>query len=606
MNAMDLTLAMQPGWNLGNTFDATGGETSWGNPKVTKELLLAIRDEGFKSIRIPVTWDIFIAAAPGYTINPTYMERVREVVDQALDAGFIVMINMHHDSRWLYEMPSGSDMLLPRFRAVWEQISETFKDYPGNLIFEAINEPRFSEDWGLETSEFFDITDRLNNEAYEIIRASGGQNSDRKIVMETLVGGITETKIRRLKENILAKNDPNLIASVHYYGFWPFSVNVGGKTRFTDEVSSEIDKQMKLLHELLISDGIPVILGEYGLLGFDLSVDVIQQGEKLKFFDYLVYTADQYQITTMLWDNGQHFDRSKLFWRDPMLPATILQAIGKRSSQTEFDTLYLPPGEGADASVSLILNGNQPVAVALESGRRLSEGRDYELSDETLILKAAFVDEALEQIPASRVRLSLSFDSGPDWLLTLVRTGEAHLEEKQTKAGEFLIPASFEGEEVERIRAVSSSGENVSAQNWSSYLTYSEEYEVNHNTGRILITVDLLNRFSEGDLYLTVEMRSGLKLPYVLTKTADGIYGAPGTTPPGIEEADTSTSESEESKDKPGTFDPKEIKPSVDEDASDGAETGVRQAALIAFVTGVVVLLGASFVLFRIRKKGVK
>src|SRR5579885_1180946 len=48
--------AMQPGWNLGNTLDAIPDETSWGNPLVTQAFIQQVAAQGFKSIRIPVTW----------------------------------------------------------------------------------------------------------------------------------------------------------------------------------------------------------------------------------------------------------------------------------------------------------------------------------------------------------------------------------------------------------------------------------------------------------------------------------------------------------------------------------------------------------------------
>ena len=56
-NMQTYVSAMQPGWNLGNSLDATGAdETSWGNPVVTQAFIQQIAAQGFKSIRIPVTW----------------------------------------------------------------------------------------------------------------------------------------------------------------------------------------------------------------------------------------------------------------------------------------------------------------------------------------------------------------------------------------------------------------------------------------------------------------------------------------------------------------------------------------------------------------------
>ena len=130
--------AMQPGWNLGNTFDATGDETSWGNPKTTKEMIDAIAAAGFKSIRIPITWDHRMGDASDYIIDPDFLSRIKEVVDWSLDAGLYVMLNMHHDSwLWVYQMGMEYDEVLARYKATWQQISEYFKDYPKNLCLQA-------------------------------------------------------------------------------------------------------------------------------------------------------------------------------------------------------------------------------------------------------------------------------------------------------------------------------------------------------------------------------------------------------------------------------------------------------------------------------------
>lgn len=71
--AMDAVAAMQPSWNLGNTLDAIPDETSWGNPKVTKDLFDTIRAQGYRSVRIPVTWTDHQSATAPYTIDATFM-----------------------------------------------------------------------------------------------------------------------------------------------------------------------------------------------------------------------------------------------------------------------------------------------------------------------------------------------------------------------------------------------------------------------------------------------------------------------------------------------------------------------------------------------------
>jgi endoglucanase len=45
--------ALSPGWNLGNTLDATPDEGSWNNPPVKAVTLSEIKARGFNSVRIP-------------------------------------------------------------------------------------------------------------------------------------------------------------------------------------------------------------------------------------------------------------------------------------------------------------------------------------------------------------------------------------------------------------------------------------------------------------------------------------------------------------------------------------------------------------------------
>ncbi|MDT0346949.1 cellulase family glycosylhydrolase [Streptomyces litchfieldiae] len=89
---------MQPGRSVGNTLDAIPDETSWGNARISPEPLAAVHDQGFNSIRLPVTWKDHQGGAPGYTIDPAYLDRVEQVVNMALDEGLYALLNVHHDS----------------------------------------------------------------------------------------------------------------------------------------------------------------------------------------------------------------------------------------------------------------------------------------------------------------------------------------------------------------------------------------------------------------------------------------------------------------------------------------------------------------------------
>ncbi len=93
----ELLAEIDLGWNLGNSLDAPGGETAWGNPTVTPAFLQAVAEAGFELVRIPVTWTAHMGPGPQYVIEPSWLERVAEVAGYARDAGLYVIINLHHD-----------------------------------------------------------------------------------------------------------------------------------------------------------------------------------------------------------------------------------------------------------------------------------------------------------------------------------------------------------------------------------------------------------------------------------------------------------------------------------------------------------------------------
>ena len=81
---------MSPGWNLGNSFDATPNETSWGNPTPNQALIRAVHAAGFNTLRIPVTWTNHIGAAPEKTIDSAWMTKVTQTAQWAVAEGMYV------------------------------------------------------------------------------------------------------------------------------------------------------------------------------------------------------------------------------------------------------------------------------------------------------------------------------------------------------------------------------------------------------------------------------------------------------------------------------------------------------------------------------------
>ncbi len=522
----DIAADMQPGWNLGNSFDSTGAdETSWGNPRVTEELLDHVRAQGFNSIRIPVTWGQHQGGAPDHTIDPAYLDRVEEVVGWALDDGFYVMINIHHDSwQWVNTMPTNHDAVLDRYTDTWTQIADRFQDADGRLLFESVNEPQFTGSSGEPAN--LELLAELNDVFYDVVRGSGGGNATRPLVLPTLNTGSEPTKIEALAAQIAALDDPNLIATVHYYGFWPFSVNIAGYTRFNAEVQQDVTSTFDRVHSAFVARGVPVILGEYGLLGFDRHTGTIEQGEKLKFFEYLGYAARERGITTMLWDNGQHFDRTAHRWRDTALFDQISSSWTERSGTAASDLVFVP-ASGGIAAQSLTLNPNGTSFQALlHDGAELAAGTDYTVAGNRLTLSAALLERlAGDRTPGPAGELVVRFSGGVPWTIRVINQATPVLQDATGTTGSFAIPTSFTGDLLATMEATYADGSNAGPQNWTPYKEFDVTFAPDYAVGTISLTPAFFAEVNDGTVNLTFHFWSGETMSYTLTKTGTTISG---------------------------------------------------------------------------------
>ena len=174
---------MTAGWNLGNSLDAYGtyslnNETYWGNPKTTKAMIDAVKNEGFNTIRIPVSWGEHVGSAPNYTIDTAWMNRVQEVVDYAMADGMYVLLDTHHETSWLKPQSATLDASQKQLVAIWTQIAERFKAYGDHLLFEGMNEPRIvgsSNEWSGGDADGRAAVNVLNQAFIDAVRKTGGQ-----------------------------------------------------------------------------------------------------------------------------------------------------------------------------------------------------------------------------------------------------------------------------------------------------------------------------------------------------------------------------------------------------------------------------------------------
>lgn len=322
--ALEFVKTLKIGWNLGNTFDANTDENStsdemnyetlWCKVKTTKEMIDTIKEAGFNTVRIPVSWHNHLQDEE-FTISKAWMDRVQEVVDYVIDNDMYAIINIHHDINKSYYYPNSEclDSSTKYMNNIWTQISERFKDYDEHLIFEGINEPRLKgeeNEWWFEQGkanceEAAECINILNQVFVDVVRKSGGKNSSRYLMVPAYDAGVDPALYDSFK---LPKDieENKIIVSVHAYTPYAFAlqpINEEGSTTSwkADNVSDQqsITTFMDGLYHKYVVKGTPVVIGEFGARDKE---DNLQS--RVEFATYYIAAAKARGISCIWWDNN--------------------------------------------------------------------------------------------------------------------------------------------------------------------------------------------------------------------------------------------------------------------------------------------------------------
>lgn len=316
LSAAELIASCDLGWNLGNSLDVPEGETAWGNPVVTPELLQAVADAGFDLVRIPVTWSMQTGPGPEYTIDPARLARVEEVVNYVLDAGMYAIINLHHDGaddydgvEWITLTDDAGNIsdttnaaVEERFGKVWTQLAAHFGKFDSRLLFESMNE--IHDGYDAPDPGYYPIINHLNQVFVDTIRGSGGNNASRHLVVPGY-----NTNIDYTLEGFARPEDPTadkLILSVHFYDPWSFagegaSPAWGAGQPGADSWGQEdfVVTQFDRLKAAYVDQGLPMIIGEYGAVNQSGA-----ENYRRYYMEYVTQAACQRGILPVYWDNG--------------------------------------------------------------------------------------------------------------------------------------------------------------------------------------------------------------------------------------------------------------------------------------------------------------
>lgn len=351
ITSQQLVEDMTFGWNLGNTLDVCQAdrdgdgkinehveagekvdETLWGNPKATKELFTSLKKNGVNAVRIPVTWRDHMDS--NGNIDREWMDRVQQVVDYAYSQGMYVIINVHHDGggdpkfgAWIIEESQKDyNTFLKKYKNIWKQIAERFKNYSDYLIFESMNEVGFDTLYNKNKSDAYNLINKINQDFVDIIRATGGNNAKRHL----LIAGYY-TDIERTCDSLYKMPDDKAgrcILSVHYYTPWDFCTCDRKHTWGTNSEVRQMETLIGKMKKNFVDKGIPVIIGEYAASGSDLSSCIF-------FIEKLNKLCSDYGIATFIWDSGSQVNRKTYKWRTPQ----YLEALKRATSGKDYEVV---------------------------------------------------------------------------------------------------------------------------------------------------------------------------------------------------------------------------------------------------------------------------
>ncbi len=328
ISAMQLVADMKSGINLGNTLDTESeDETFWGNSLTTKPMIDALAERGFKTLRLPVTWGYHMGAAPDYLIEQAWMDRVEEIANYAFSNDMYVIINIHHDDDWIIPTYAKEAEVANRLSKVWTQIANRFESYGDYLVFETLNEPREKgtpHEWNGGSAENRDVINTFHKSCVDAIRATGGNNAERFIMVSTCAASSAPDAINDL---IIPNNDEKIIVSVHSYFPFPFALGGTDPDWGTDTDKQELDAELDKIYNKFVANGRAVIMSEW-ISGDKNSV----AADRLTHATYYSEGCASRQIAPLVWDVGNSsddagvMDRRNLTWFLPEIADAIINA----------------------------------------------------------------------------------------------------------------------------------------------------------------------------------------------------------------------------------------------------------------------------------------
>lgn len=355
-DAKTLAKKIFAGVNIGNTLESTDngggwcpdGETCWGAARVTPAYMKAIKNAGFNAVRLPIQWHgMEVAGTTTYEIKPAWLNRVKEIVQFAVDEDLYVIVNIHWDQGWLEENVSYAKQadVNKEQEALWRQIANLLNEFDEHVLFASANEP------GMNTSgdatEMATVLKSYHQTFVNTVRSTGGNNALRNLIVQGI-----ETDCEKAVQYDVVPTDiveNRMMFECHFYPYsyalmeedqsWGNMFFFWGNTDEYRDIyinginrsvgangwcnEAYIDRTFRALKEKFVDGlGMPIVMGEYCVLDRDLSsygnningksYQQLFEESRAYYYDYVTKAMKDNGIIPFLWETpGNIFNRGK-------------------------------------------------------------------------------------------------------------------------------------------------------------------------------------------------------------------------------------------------------------------------------------------------------
>jgi endoglucanase len=307
-SVMNQTMAR--GINFGNALEAPN-EGDWG-VVLQEGYFKLVKDAGFSCVRIPICWTCHARIDSPYTIDRSFFNRIDWAVNQAFSNGLVAIINMHNYD----EIFSQPDAHRERFLAIWRQISDHYKFYKADLLFEFLNEPHDA----LTAS----IWNELILQTLQVVRE---KNPTRNVV----IGPVDWNNVGSLSTLKLPESDQHIIVTFHYYNPFQFTHQgaewvdgsdawLGTSWKATRSETLAVIADFSKANQYATTYQRPIFMGEFG------SYSKANEYSRVRWTKYVARKAEEFGFGWAYWEFGAGFgvyDRDNQVWREDLLEALI-------------------------------------------------------------------------------------------------------------------------------------------------------------------------------------------------------------------------------------------------------------------------------------------